>query len=1177
MDNNNDNPNRRGRGRPRNPIYEGLTRAERHREQQRAYRERVRQRQLDYQEALRQEQEYLQEQNRLYELQQRRERNRLANIRYRERLRQQRQEEERQRQLQLEQEYLREQNRIFRNQQKRLRKRQNRIQRQLQRERELNAIQPISQDDNLVINNYKRKSKKRIKKERRRLNDVEPLFNDIVINRDLVRLTDTQRYESDSRNIYVNYHYDIIQYINPFNDVRYTIRDYVNNILELQGSNINNNSIVRFAFYDNNNNTFSTTNSSLQVAINKAASFETQNDYYQGTNINKIIFTIMYPNNRAGASASKSIATANKKWYVLNGKTYKNCAYSACYLATHPDLLNNFIQDPTCLKTHSAKLKQRIKPDKIEYATDDELQLICNYLKRPIILYNNIYQKINTFNPPLRDSKRVESGRKSRAKERPAIEIQLKDNHYLALIPKDSVKIENNEHAEKLEKGENKLNNLEDKVKKIVKFRKYETYNDKIAAWDIETTCIGHNREVKCYAVGFAMYKNGKELYKEFFGLDAQKQFFDWLYAEREMLDGYTLYAHNGGKFDITNTMREYLLYSNNWYIKKPPIELNGSLISLTIESKDDKPYKIKFHDSMKLLSSPLGKLAKDFKVNHQKLTETINHDDITIHNFNNIPELKTYLKHDCLSLLEICDSFSKTVYEMSYAKSKIYDKKKKKYVNVEGGLNITNIMTGASLAKQLFFNRYYNVNKYPVYTLTDKIDAFIRDGYFGGRVEISYLGLVDKPLYYLDFTSLYPWCGLKNLPYGKPVYTDLKHSNVFPKGFFGFIRCLVKTKNKNLKPVHGDKQEGKLCFRIHEDWTELTLFSEEIKYAMSKDMYDYQFIDGYDFVEAPFMKDVFNDCFNNKALAKSQGKKALSLAWKIILNSLYGFWGLKTKDRDSVKIYPKGDSAVFDYLQKDKLINEADIGNYTILRVLQDLDTKDFNVGVASAISSYGRIRLTQLIHDIEERGYKVYMNDTDSIVTDCNINKYPDMMKKYMWDGCGDDFGALKNEADEPVMEMLDKNQYENLKQLENGLISFDRGIFAGCKFYSLEKKLDNGNVIDITKCKGWKKEKDKELKFKDMMKLLTNKDDVDKLMKDLTQQYNEGEIDYEEYQKCLNDAGVLVQTQKQFRLPKSSMVSETDTFKMTIPSITKSFKKIYTKGEVLKDGNIIPLTNK
>ena len=43
------------------------------------------------------------------------------------------------------------------------------------------------------------------------------------------------------------------------------------------------------------------------------------------------------------------------------------------------------------------------------------------------------------------------------------------------------------------------------------------------------------------------MYKDGEEFYRDFWGMDCQKQFFEFLYDNRILLDQYTLYAHNGG------------------------------------------------------------------------------------------------------------------------------------------------------------------------------------------------------------------------------------------------------------------------------------------------------------------------------------------------------------------------------------------------------------------------------------------------------------------------------------------------------------------------------------------------------------------------------------------------------------------------------------------------------
>jgi hypothetical protein len=890
----------------------------------------------------------------------------------------------------------------------------------------------------------------------------------------------------------------------------------------------------------------------------------------------QITFTELRPNQAAGASSHKSVQQANNIWYMMNKKTRTNCAYTASYICCHPDKIEDFLNNPQIINNHAIDLKRRVNPYKKQYADGEELQQLSTYLKRTIILYNNIYQQINIF-------EYVNPDRKKRTAPRDSIELQLKDNHYIALIRKKSIQIDNEKFMEKLEKKEERMEKYNQKCKRIVKIRKYEDLNTKIAVWDIETFCY-IDRGVKCYAVGFAMYKNNEEYYISFWGLDAQFQFFEFLYYNRSDLNEYTLYAHNGGKFDIMNALREYLLNSDKWTIDNN-IELNGSFICLKIKSSDG--FTIKFLDSNKMLAGSLEKLTKDFRVKHQKLVETVNHNDINEHNYNDIPELKPYLKNDCLGLLEVMTSFNQTVYDMTFVDEKYFSKVKNDTVHNVGGLNMTNFLTGATLAKQYWWNRHYNPYDHPIYTNTDEIDDFIRKSYYGGRVEISQLGIVEKKLYYLDFTSLYPATGCYDLPYGDPVYINFNNCNKLPDSFFGFVKCLVKTKCNKRRPLHGDKSLNKLCFRIHEKWEEMTLFSEEVRYGVKIDMYDYQFIEGYNQQRAPIMKKVFEECFEKKATSKSEGKFAMAQAWKIILNSLYGFWGLRTKDRDSVKIYPKGDSPVFDYLQNGKLINESDIGNYTILRVLNDLEIKDFNVGIASAIASYGRIRLTNLIHDIEDKNYKVYMNDTDSIITDCNISKYQDLMLNYMWDGCGDELGSLKNEADEKMEKVIkgketdylpielaivynysDKETKDKLNKLaisqiakkEGGLLYFDRGIFCGCKFYTLEKDFE-GVKIDITKCKGYKQTNKDNLNFTDMKKLTVNTQSTD-------------ENDFEYFDMYNNH---LEQNQMQFRIPKCNMLSESDAFKYTIPSINKTFKQTYTKGYVDSSGVVTPLINK
>ena len=65
----------------------------------------------------------------------------------------------------------------------------------------------------------------------------------------------------------------------------------------------------------------------------------------------------------------------------------------------------------------------------------------------------------------------------------------------------------------------------------------------------------------------------------------------------------------------------------------------------------------------------------------------------------------------------------------------------------------------------------------------------------------------------------------------------------------------------------------------------------------------------------------------------------------------------------------------------------------------------KDFNVGVASDISSYLRCRLWlwSLIDGIESKSKQVFGCDTDSVITDAKLNDYPDLMEEFMCEDIG------------------------------------------------------------------------------------------------------------------------------------------------------------------------------
>lgn len=351
-------------------------------------------------------------------------------------------------------------------------------------------------------------------------------------------------------------------------------------------------------------------------------------------------------------------------------------------------------------------------------------------------------------------------------------------------------------------------------------------------------------------------------------GLNCLQEMTKWIYENKAIFNGYTLYAHNGGKYDLPLIIKKAFIESTEFLIEgKGCVELNNAWIGFTLRARNDRKYKIYFRDSFRLLPMGLEKLTKELKVEHQKLTETVNHKDITLLNYNTFPELITYLTHDVFGLLEVIQTFGSEVYK-------------------DLGIDITKCFTGASLSKSNFFQNYYNT-KYPVYKLSDDNDKFIRDSYFGGRVECFKMGQLLK-CYYYDFTSLYPDVGRLYLPYGEPEIIKLNKAKELPKDFFGWVECLVRTKNKKCIPKHCMISEDRLIFPVFENWTKINLFSEELDFKQ----YEYEFITGIKFKKAKFKKKFFNEGFVKKAEAKKNNNPAMAQAYKIIINSGYGFWG---------------------------------------------------------------------------------------------------------------------------------------------------------------------------------------------------------------------------------------------------------------------------------------------
>ncbi len=156
-----------------------------------------------------------------------------------------------------------------------------------------------------------------------------------------------------------------------------------------------------------------------------------------------------------------------------------------------------------------------------------------------------------------------------------------------------------------------------------------------IITWDIETKGLGGD-----FVIGGVF--DGHE-YKEFETWD------DFFNIIKTSPDKTKFYAHNAAKYD-----NRYLLYEafKRGYKVKNILYIQGGFIFKIVIN--NKIYD--FRDSIFLMSGSLKNLCKAFNIEQSKKDFNIN--SWIKSDFKITPELKEYLKYDCISLYELLTKF---------------------------------------------------------------------------------------------------------------------------------------------------------------------------------------------------------------------------------------------------------------------------------------------------------------------------------------------------------------------------------------------------------------------------------------------------------------------------------------------------------------------------------------
>lgn len=430
--------------------------------------------------------------------------------------------------------------------------------------------------------------------------------------------------------------------------------------------------------------------------------------------------------------------------------------------------------------------------------------------------------------------------------------------------------------------------------------------------------------------------------------------FFSWCFKDKRK--NHTLYFHNL-KFD-----GEYIFYyllTHGYEVVQTKKEVHdksftclisdtGQFYSIEIYEKAGKyPNKVTIYDSLKILNFSVDQIAKDFSLPINKLT-------LDYDTYRKVGHKLTEHEIDYIR----CD-----VEIMARALDIMF---KEKLTKMTIGSNALHNFKSMLSSFDLYFP-----------TLPFEVDKSIRESYKGGFTYLNPLYKekeVNRDIIVLDSNSMHPSHMMNDwMPIGEPIYYQGKYEDdiLYPL-YIQRMSCSFKIKEGKIPSIQLKHTLGYLPTEYledtHGDIVTLTLTSVDYKlFFMQYDVSDITYHDGFKFKR---LKGIFtgyiNYWTNEKIEAKKNGNTALYRIAKLMLNSLYGKFGLNPRVRSK---YP----TIEDEKIKYKLYPE-EIRN-------------SIYCPVASFITAYSRydiITTSQAIRDYSKKtygeDYYIY-SDTDSI----------------------------------------------------------------------------------------------------------------------------------------------------------------------------------------------------
>nr|YP_010991015.1 DNA polymerase [Pappia fissilis]WOX61288.1 DNA polymerase [Pappia fissilis] len=674
----------------------------------------------------------------------------------------------------------------------------------------------------------------------------------------------------------------------------------------------------------------------------------------------------------------------------LQSDEYKNRPIKAIILSYgirdgKSNIVNNIFSQVEFIKTHlHSKYKLPITMDPFKFGhilsqarnqTSDNLLFFIQISKQKTAIIECFLEENQTFN----QVKIIENGQ---------IILEFKD----LKIDESQFIREIGQNKYYFENGELTLETITKKGKFIDKLKTSTTLNDKMITFDIETKLV-NNQHIP-YAVSIFINDNLKKSFYLADFINPQEMLKTALLSILiKKYKNYHIYMHNFAKFDGVFLLNILAKLGNIKIIRH-----KGRLISISLKYKN---YVIHFKDSYQILPSSLRKLAKSFGVEQKSIFpySFVNQENISLNYIGNVPEfnffdnitLEEYQNYNNLfnnkpwslgdEIIKYCEIDVKALYEVLTEFNHII------YNLFQ--LNINNYPTLPSLAFAIFRSNFMKENS--ISQLSGKIFKDIKNSYTGGSVDVYVPENSENDFIYVyDYNSLYPAMMNNNeMPIGIPTYFEGDIRKIDPEAF-GFFYCKIKCPKDLKYPVlqtHVNTPNGIRTMAALGEYEDM-LFSKEMDNAKQFG-YEFEILWGYTFERDNIFSDFIQ--FLYKLRLNYPKSHPMNLIAKLIMNSLYGRFGMDDsfskfviiKNKDYHKWENKNIDSIIDVtIINDEYLVETKSPNQEMNTMLDNgSENHNINIAIASAITSYARIHMSQTIKYLIDNGYILYYKDTDSL----------------------------------------------------------------------------------------------------------------------------------------------------------------------------------------------------